>query len=614
MSSTSTISSDVLIPAIAGDEILFDPASLEPLNTQPIDLVGNGFDAIPGVFPNRAIAGASITANFRIQNNGDFASGAFNVQFYLTRNPNSSSDSDFVYRIEPVRVASIAAKNQSSILTVDLILPEINAAFWSGDGTYYLGMLIDSSNQIAEGNERNNSRVGLQLDYDELIITNTQQANLRGKSLILRQQTLNAGDRFNLDFEIQNLGGASTGTYEVKFYLSKDRTIGNDDLLLVTTTLDALAANSQTGTLSFINDLTLPAVNNGFWTGDGTYFVGMVVDSSNAIAESNEADNSNQGLLIDFDDVRINNTRQPDLQGANFNVVSDSHRAGDVAKVEFAVRNSGAAVGAFEVSFYLSKDDRIEPGPDLFLGKITIDRLNLNETKAFSTDLLLPGINANFWTDNGTYHIGMVIDPSNTIAESNETNNRNQGLKLDYDTVTMNATTLFGTRGNDDFFGTASGDRFSGLRGDDDLYGLAGDDFLYGDRGDDNLYGGLGNDFLFGDPGDDWLWGVELDAVNPGLGEIDRLIGGFGADEFYLGSTTKVFYATGANLDYALIEDFETNEDTIVLNGSAGNYVLRSTSGSLPAGIGIYRNNDLISIVQGPTSLNLSAGYFAYFV
>jgi subtilase family serine protease len=736
------------IPAIASNAFLLDFTADNAL--QPVDLVGKGFDAIPGSNPNRAVAGQAITVTYRIQNNGDFAAGTFNVDFYLTRDPNSSSAQDFIYRNVPITISGLAAKSESQIFTVDLILPEVNAAFWTGDGLYYLGMTLDSTNVIAEGNEANNQRVGLTLDYDELNITNTQQANLKGKSLVLnktilnagdkfnldfdiqnlggatgkpyevkfylsqdrnigsaqdillvtdtldalaansstggrffindltlptvndafwtgdgtyyigmvidssnaiaetnesdnrnvglaidfddvrinntqqanlkgkslvlRQNTLNAGDKFNLDFEIQNLGGATGKPYEVKFYLSQDRNIGSDqDILLVTDTLDALAANSSTGGRFFINDLTLPAINNSFWTGDGTYYIGMVIDSGNAIAETNESDNRNVGLAIDFDDVRINNTRQPDLQSVSFNVTADSIRAGNLAKVDFDIRSAGAASANFEVSFYLSKDNRIDAGTDLFLDKGTISGLAANATGSFTRDLLLPGINNNFWTGDGTYYIGMIIDSGNAIAESNENNNRNQGLRIDLDSLTVNATTLSGTRNNDDLLGTASGDRLSGLRGDDDLFGFGGDDLLWGDRGDDNLYGGTGDDWIWGNAGDDFLWGVDLLATNPGVGEIDRLIGGFGADEFYLGSETKTFYSTGGNNDYASIDDFDSREDTIVLNGSAGNYVLRATSGSLPAGTGIYRNNDLIGVVSGVSNLNLSSSSFAYF-
>lgn len=72
--------------------------------------------------------------------------------------------------------------------------------------------------------------------------------------------------------------------------------------------------------------------------------------------------------------------------------------------------------------------------------------------------------------------------------------------------------------------------------------------------------------------------------------------------------------------DYAVINDFNFKEDNITLLGKAADYLLKSTSGSLPSGTGIYVNkpgnepDELISIVKGasPSSLNLSASYFDY--
>jgi hypothetical protein len=69
-----------------------------------------------------------------------------------------------------------------------------------------------------------------------------------------------------------------------------------------------------------------------------------------------------------------------------------------------------------------------------------------------------------------------------------------------------------------------------------------------------------------------------------------------------------------------LITDFHPQEDVITLVGQATDYLLKATSGSLPAGTGIYINkpgnepDELIGIIKhiSPTSLNLSNSYFFY--
>ncbi|MBD2328880.1 CARDB domain-containing protein [Alkalinema sp. FACHB-956] len=612
---------DILDPLmLLEDGLLTAPdllaSAIAPLATgpQPVDLVGKSFDIFPGAFPNVANAGGTVTLNYQFQNSGDLAAGPFKVSFYLSKNNNTISTSD--YFLDSVTIVGLSGTTIGVINTITLKLPGINDAFWTGDGNYYIGMVIDPDNQISESNEANNASVGREIDYDIITVNNTQRSNLKGKSFDVRPEPLVAGGRFNLNFDVQNLGGATGRPFDVSFYLSTDAIISATDFFLDKVTLSALAGGSSTGPLFLTKDLILPSVNDPFWIGDRTYYVGMIVDSGNVVLETNELDNSNQGLLVDYDDVLIQNTQLPNLKGKSFDVRPEPLTAGGRFNFDFEVQNLGGATGgSFEVSFYLSTNNIISTA-DYFLTKTTLSALPANGStgKLFLTqDLTLPGLNDPFWTGDGTYYIGMIVDSGNTILETNESDNSNLGLLVDYDDVVINTTSLLGTRINDDLVGTPGNDIISGLRGDDDLFGNGGNDTLFGDRGDDNLFGGIGDDWLDGGAGDDWLWGVNVNDTSPGSGEIDTLIGGFGADEFYLGSETKVFYSSPVLEDYAKIVDFDPTEDTIVLNGSAANYTLQRTSGSLPTGLGIYRSSELIGIIQGASTLSLTGSYFAYF-
>lgn len=187
---------------------------------------------------------------------------------------------------------------------------------------------------------------------------------------------------------------------------------------------------------------------------------------------------------------------------------------------------------------------------------------------------------------------------------------------------------LYGTNGNDSLLGGITNEILKGFKGNDTLdgaggndtiYGGAGSDRLFGQAGNDSLIGGIGNDHLVGGAGNDFLNGVDP-VTNAGKGEIDRLTGGAGADQFILGDTTKVFYNDGVisssgQADYANIADFNKLEDKIVLHGSASSYQL----GELPTGTGIYyvtgqTTHELIGVITGvsPTQLNLTASYFTY--
>jgi Ca2+-binding RTX toxin-like protein len=115
--------------------------------------------------------------------------------------------------------------------------------------------------------------------------------------------------------------------------------------------------------------------------------------------------------------------------------------------------------------------------------------------------------------------------------------------------------------------------------------------------------GGSGNDVLAGSYGT---------TSQP---EVDTLTGGAGSDTF-----TYIYIASIGSAEYALITDFNTTEDVIEL--SVGQYVLGSAPVGGVSGSSIYLDtdssgsvssgDDLITVVQGVTGLDLSADYIVY--
>ena len=107
---------------------------------------------------------------------------------------------------------------------------------------------------------------------------------------------------------------------------------------------------------------------------------------------------------------------------------------------------------------------------------------------------------------------------------------------------------LWGGKGNDVLYGGDGNDYLNGGEGNDLLQddgvsgvgpgdntfdGGAGNDILRAGDGTDVLFGGSGIDFLFGGGGNDALYG---DDDN----EVDILVGGAGADDFYIGANDIV--------------------------------------------------------------------------
>ena len=83
----------------------------------------------------------------------------------------------------------------------------------------------------------------------------------------------------------------------------------------------------------------------------------------------------------------------------------------------------------------LSQDATINPEEDFYLGTYDIrDGLDGNaNTDLKSIEYTAPELADAFWGDeDGMYYAGMVIDPADVIAESNEENNSNLGMNLDH--------------------------------------------------------------------------------------------------------------------------------------------------------------------------------------
>ncbi|MGB3403331.1 MAG: calcium-binding protein [Microcoleaceae cyanobacterium] len=161
--------------------------------------------------------------------------------------------------------------------------------------------------------------------------------------------------------------------------------------------------------------------------------------------------------------------------------------------------------------------------------------------------------------------------------------------------------------GDDDVFGNDGNDRLAGQNGNDTLDGGAGNDILNGGAGNDLLTGGSGNDRLSAFTGNDTLIGVDPTSEAPGVGERDVLIGGSGSDLYVLGNESAIFYAGNGNSDRAAIRGLDIGFDTIQLNGSSGDYLLRETN---RGNTNIFENTgltrELVGIVVNTTGLDLS--------
>jgi hypothetical protein len=154
--------------------------------------------------------------------------------------------------------------------------------------------------------------------------------------------------------------------------------------------------------------------------------------------------------------------------------------------------------------------------------------------------------------------------------------------------------------------GTNRRDYLVGTDGWDEIKGFKGNDYIVGLEGNDALYGGRGADTLIG---------TNPHFRNPGRGEIDILNGGEGEDTFVLGDYRKIYYQGKGLQDYAIIRDFDKNQDTIQLHGNRRWYELSETyslGGKSGTSIFLKNTHELIGFVEGEQGLNLASNDFSF--
>ncbi|MEM7794063.1 MAG: hypothetical protein AAF579_06360 [Cyanobacteria bacterium P01_C01_bin.118] len=161
--------------------------------------------------------------------------------------------------------------------------------------------------------------------------------------------------------------------------------------------------------------------------------------------------------------------------------------------------------------------------------------------------------------------------------------------------------TARGKDGDDTIVGSRISDWIYGGDDNDTLLGNVGDDKLYGEDGDDILRGGVGNDLLVGYN----IWYESTD-------DIDILEGGPGSDIFELARAHNNIIPYAQGTGYAIIQDFNENEDIISL-GSKSGFSLREGNFDDDRSrddTAIYYGSSKVGVIVDTLGLSLNASYF----
>ncbi|MBN2063867.1 MAG: hypothetical protein JW745_03615, partial [Sedimentisphaerales bacterium] len=265
-------------------------------------------------------------------------------------------------------------------------------------GQYNIVAVVDRQQKIEETNEQNNTT------YSNILLADAGSIDLSGIAGVVPEQA-NWGEGFDFTLTVENSGEIASPAYSVKLVLSNDTTLSSNDIYLNSAMSKALASGESKDTQFWVwlpDDMNLT---------DGNYYVLAAVDSGSVVAETDENNN-----LVVSDAIAIAGI--PDLYGY-LQTVPVSANYGQTIIITDKVQNYGtAAAGEFEVSYYLSEDSDYDAAVDVELGSRIVSSLAVDSTNYGTVELEL--IQPAGWAQEGQFHIVMLVDQANAIAEQSE--------------------------------------------------------------------------------------------------------------------------------------------------------------------------------------------------
>ena len=338
--------------------------------------------------PTVAIPGSSVSVSTSIRSVGVDPVGASNLQLYLsTDNVITTGDTPLG---NVIAFNALVGGTVSPVETVSVQIPVATTA-----GTYYIGAIADVDDQVAEGNESDNTKaVQIQILLPDLTVT----------AITATAGTVVPGQNVSVAHTVKNLAippahaPASTST----LYLSDDAVLGGD-VSLGTVAVPALTAGASK---SVTKSAQIPGDASA-----GQYWIFAVANDGPAFAEADTANNAKA-------------TATPIIVGPDLIVTAATPAPiatapGLTVNISNTIKNQGAqAVGAFDVGFYLSTNNTYDDRADVLLTTRSVASLAAGGTSTATTPVTIPSS-----LSAGSYFLIVRADSGDVVAEANEGNN-----------------------------------------------------------------------------------------------------------------------------------------------------------------------------------------------
>ena len=346
-----------------------------------------------------------LTAN--IANNGFSPAAPFDLRVRLSAN-SAIGDSDDITLVTLASPAPLAPGSTQQFATSVFLPRDVPP------GSYRVHWIIDPADDLEEIDETNNTHV---ISPGMLTINapgagglpDLRFSSLRSPKTAAQGQTLTG-----MDVSLVNDGGRDARASTGSFRLTIDTIVGNgDDILLSTLPLPAIDAGEEVRVALApalpADDTLLP---------NGTYFFAFTADTGGAIGESDETNNttvfSSQPITVapadpaDSPDLGIDQRSAGPLNAA----------AGSTISHLVTVANKGGSSAGVTTLFVLSTDPVLGDRDDIVLDTYGPTTFGRDGSTTYSGDISLPED-----LPPGTYWLGWIVDPFDTVPETESGNN-----------------------------------------------------------------------------------------------------------------------------------------------------------------------------------------------
>jgi hypothetical protein len=338
------------------------------------------------ITPTTVNSGDTVRATFTIRNQGNSSASANRQDIVISNDADITAQDTVLASVSTATLAPQATMSFTQNLTVPLN---------TSSGQFFIGVIADAGASVTESNENNNTA-------NATLMVNSMP-DLRLTGFRASPTNTSPGDTVRVEFTVSNQGSADAAAHVEEIRLSRDTILGNNDDVLLRTEQSALLRPTANSRLSI--DIRIPTN-----TIPGTYMLGAIVDARNTVMESDETNN--------MASMTVNVSGSLDLDLINLVSNPNSGGAGTQVAVSFQVVNRGTLNSpATQVEVRFSNDQTIT-NTDPLLATLNANPINAGDTVTLNATVTIPtGVIP------GRSFIGIVVDPRDTITESNENNN-----------------------------------------------------------------------------------------------------------------------------------------------------------------------------------------------